>query len=84
MFKGCSSLKKVKLPHVNSNIKSVNAKDMFRYCKSLEEINISDFINYNIGCSYEINGMFYECSKELKKKIKDEIKDIDYKAFECF
>ena len=69
---------------MNSNIKFVIAKDMFRYCKSLEEINLSDFINYNIRCSYEIYGMFYGCSKELKKKIKEEIKDIDYKAFECF
>ena len=82
MFRGCSHLKKVKLPHVN--IKSINAIDMFRDCSSLEEINLSDFINYNIGYSYDIDGMFYNCSDELKKKIKEEIKDIDYKVFEFF
>ena len=84
MFCGCSSLSKVKLPHMNSNIIHINAISMFRFCSSLKEINLSDFINYNIGCKYEINQMFYGCSNELIKKIKDEIKDINYSVFGPF
>ena len=84
MFANCSSLKKVVLPHVNSNIKSIEATDMFYYCKSLEEINLSDFINFNIGCSYYINGMFYQCSDELKAKIREKFKDLDYEVYRVF
>ena len=84
MFTSCSSLKKVVLPHVNSKIKSIEAIDMFYYCKSLEEINLADFINFNIGCSYYINGMFYQCSDELKAKIREKFKDLDYEVYRVF
>ena len=84
MFASCSSLKKVILPHVNSNIKSIDASDMFYYCKSLEEINLADFINFNIGCSYNINGMFYQCSNELKAKVREQFKDLDIKVYKVF
>jgi len=84
MFANCSSLKKVVLPHVNSNIKSINTIDMFYCCKSLEEINLSDFINFNIGCSYFIDGMFYQCSDEFKAKIREKFKDLDYEIYRVF
>ena len=84
MFASCSSLKKVILPHVNSNIKSIDASNMFYYCKSLEEINLADFINFNIGCSYNINGMFYQCSNELKAKVREQFKDLDIKVYKVF
>ena len=84
MFTSCSSLKKVVFPHVNSNIKSIDATDMFYCCKSLEEINLSDFIDFNIGCSYNINGMFYQCSDELKMKVREKFKDLDYTVYRVF
>ena len=84
MFTSCSSLKKVVLPHVNSNIKSIDATDMFYCCKSLKEINLSDFIDFNIGCSYNINGMFYQCSDELKMKVREKFKDLDYTVYRVF
>jgi len=84
MFTSCSSLKKVVLPHVNSNIKSIDATDMFYCCKSLEEINLSDFIDFNIGCSYNINGMFYQCSDELKAKVRMQFGDFDCRSYKLF
>ena len=84
MFASCSSFKKVILPHVNSNSKSIDASDMFYYCKSLEEINLADFINFNIGCSYNINEMFYQCSNELKAKVREQFKDLDIKVYKVF
>ena len=84
MFTSCSSLKKVVLPHVNSNIKSIDATDMFYCCKSLKEINLSDFIDFNIGCSYNINGMLYQCSDELKAKVREKFKDLDYTVYRVF
>ena len=45
---------------------------MFCGCTSLKELNIS---NFNINSATNKNKMLFECSDELKKKIKELIKN---------
>ena len=72
MFYGCSSLKEINLSNFNTN-NVTNMKGMFSRCPSLKEINLSNFNNNNVtNMSYMIS----VCSDELKKKIKEQIKNI--------
>ena len=73
MFSYCSSLKKLNLSNFNTN----NVIDMigiFYKCLSLKELNIS---NFNIKKVAYMIDMFYKCSEELKKKIKEQNKNIN-------
>ena len=54
-------------------------RDMFYGCSSLKEINLSNFNTNNVT---KMNGMFYECSNELKMKIQEQIEYIYWEAFE--
>ena len=47
---------------------------MFSCCSSLKELNISNFNTNNVT---DMNLMFYKCSDELKKKIKEQNKNIN-------
>ena len=76
MFFGCSSLKELNLNNFNTN----NVTDMscmFIGCSSLKELNLS---NFNVNAN--IYSMFFQCSEELKKKIKEGNKNIPEGAFE--
>ena len=44
---------------------------MFSFCSSLKELNLSNFNTNNVT---NMRYMFYECSDELKNKIKEQIK----------
>ena len=52
---------------------------MLHGCSSLNELNINNFNTINVTNMYR---MFYGCSKEFKKKIKNQYKNIRYEAFE--
>ena len=52
---------------------------MFWGCSSLKEINISNFNTNNVTYMF---WMFHGCSDEIKIKIKEQIKNINEKAFE--
>ena len=54
---------------------------MFYQCASLKELNIS---NFNILNPVTIYGMFLGCSKELKKKIRNQFQNIRKEAFENY
>ena len=77
MFYRCSQLKKINIS--NSNIDNVEKMvGMFWGCSSLEEINLPNFKddnNINVKC------MFSECSNDLKKKVKEQNKNIGFEAF---
>ena len=51
---------------------------MFFGCSSLKELNLSNFNTNNVT---DMRGMFYECSEQLKNKIKSEYKNIKEEAF---
>ena len=78
IFCYCSSLEKINLFNYNTN-NIINMKGMFYRCSSLHEINISDF---NANYFNNMAGMFYGCSKEIKMKIRSQIKDLKEEAFE--
>ena len=46
---------------------------MFSGCSSLKELNLSNFNTNNVT---DMTDMFYECSYELKYKIKKQYKSI--------
>ena len=52
--------------------------EMFRGCSSLSEINLSNFNTNNVT---NMSGMFNRCSHKIKKKIKEQIKNIKEEAF---
>ena len=54
-------------------------KDMFSYCSSLKELNISNFNTNNVT---DMRYMFSKCSDELKLKIKNQYKNFQEMAFE--
>ena len=49
-----------------------------QYCVSLKDINFSHFNTNNVT---NMRDMFYECSEQLKNKIKSEYKNIKEEAF---
>ena len=48
--------------------------ELFYYCSSLEELDIS---NFNINNKASFGGAFYGCSEELKKKVKEQNVNIE-------
>ena len=51
---------------------------MFARCSSLKELNLT---NFNTNKVKDMFRMFFECSDDLKRKIKSEYKNIQYDAF---
>ena len=47
---------------------------MFSRCSSLEELNL---LNFNIDNITDTNFMFFKCSYKLKKKIKEQNKNLN-------
>jgi len=78
MFYKCSTLKELNLSNFNTN-KVTNMNMMFYKCSSLKDLNINKF---NINNDANIFLMFTGCSDELKKKIKNQFKNISDDAFE--
>ena len=76
MFYGCSSLKEINLSNFNTN-NVTDMSGMFLKCSSLKEINLSNFNTNNVS---NMRGMFGGCSDEIKKKIKEQIKNIKEEA----
>ena len=54
---------------------------MFYGCSSLKELNLSNFNTNNVTNIY---GMFYECSEQLKLKIKSQYKNLKKMAFDDY
>ena len=52
---------------------------MFSECSSLESLNLNNFNTNNVT---NMNGMFYACSEELIKKIRNQYHNIIDEAFE--
>ena len=52
---------------------------MFYGCSSLKELNLNNFNTINVT---DMIGMFYECSEELKMKIRNQYNNIIDRAFE--
>ena len=71
MFNGCSALKELNIENFDTN-NVTNMSNMFSGCFLLKELNIS---NFNTNSVTNKNKMFFECSNELKKKIKELIKN---------
>ena len=77
MFSACSSLKELNLN--NFETKNVtNMSYMFEGCYSLKNLNLD---NFNTNKVTNMASMFYECSYELKKKIKNKYKNLKEEAF---
>ena len=76
MFSNCKSLEKINLSNFNTN-KVTDMTYMFCECSSLKEIDVS---NFNISNTRVIS-MFFGLSDELERNIKNQIKNIDEKAF---
>ena len=71
MFSGCSSLKKLNL--TNFNTYNVNLMShMFNRCLSLKELKF----NFNANKIDNMSGIFNGCPDDLKKKIKEQNKNI--------
>ena len=51
---------------------------MFYECSSLKELNLNNFNTINLKV---MTYMFYECSKELVKKIRNQYNNIKNEAF---
>ena len=78
MFCDCRSLKELNLSNFNTNkLKDIGL--MFCGCSSLEELNLSNFNTNNVT---SMIGPFSGCSSEFLKKIRNQYKNISYKAFE--
>ena len=78
MFSCCSSLKNIDISNFNFN----NVNNMYYMFSGCESLNISNnFENIVINSNTNIEGMFLECSEELKEKIKKENKIINEEAF---
>ena len=77
MFSGCSSLEELNLSHFNTdNVTDMRA--MFNECLSLKELNIENFDTKKV---IDMTDMFERCSEELKKKIRNQNKNIRKEAF---
>ena len=72
MFSGCSSLKELNLSNFNTN-NVLDMSCMFEGCSSLKELNLCNFNTNNVAM---IGSMFEGCSDELKKKIKEQNRNI--------
>ena len=79
MFKCCSSLEELNINNFNTTNVEIMEK-MFSECQKLKTLNIN---NFDININTEIKGMFWGCSEEFKKKMKDKFKNINDKAF-CY
>ena len=76
MFYNCFSLKYFDISNFNFD-KVANMCKMFLGCELLEDLKI----NLNIDKNIKIDGLFSDCSDELKNKIKNEYQDIQEEAF---
>ena len=77
LFYGCDCIEKINFIKFNrKNI--VDMSYMFGGCSSLKEINLTNFKTDNVKKMW---GMFSGCSDKLKKKIKENYKNISYEAF---
>ena len=76
MFYNCFSLKYLDISNFNFD-KVANMCKMFLGCELLEDLKI----NLNIDKNIKIDGLFSDCSDELKNKIKNEYQDIQEEAF---
>ena len=72
MFNNCLSLEELNLSSFIKN-KVVDMNRMFYGCLSLKELNLSSF---NINNTTYINAMLNGCPNELKKKIKEQDKNL--------
>ena len=77
MFCRCSSLKELNLSNFNTN-NVTDMSNMFDGCLSLRELNLTNFNTNNV---INMNNMFFECSDELKSKIKTKYKNFKEEAF---
>ena len=77
MFCRCSSLKELNLSNFNTN-NVTDMSNMFDGCLSLRELNLSNFNTNNL---INMNNMFFQCSDELKSKIKTKYKNFKEEAF---
>ena len=78
MFCRCSLLEELNLESFNTcNVETMS--DMFSWCWSLKELKISS--NFTIDNVSDIWSMFEGCSDEIKKKMKENIKNIKDEAF---
>ena len=76
MFCGCLLMKKLNLSNLNlTKIKDFSCT--FYKCSSLDELN---FPNLDNNDGIDMNFMFYGCNKNLKNKIKINIKNIKDEA----
>ena len=71
MFNQCFSLKEIDLSNFETK-KVTYMNHMFNECTSLKEVNISNFDFSNI---IDMHAMFSGCSKEIKEKVRAQIKD---------
>ena len=79
MFRRCVSLRELNLSNfIFDKVKYM--RNMFFSCVSLKNLNISNFNTGSIN-SFKFDGMFSECSDELKIKIRTQNKNIPEKAF---
>ena len=72
------SLKELNLNNFNT-FNVIDMGGMFEDCSSLKELNLNNFNTINVT---DFRWMFSGCSKELKMKIKNQIKNIKDEAFE--
>ena len=70
MFDGCSSLNELNLSNFNTN-NVTKMYCMFSGCSSLKELNLSNFNTNNVT---NMSCMFSRCSKQLKLKLKVNIR----------
>ena len=77
MFSICKSLEKINLSNFNTN-KVTDMTYMFCECSSLKEIDVS---NFHVSDKTEVVSMFFGLPDELEKNIKNQIKNINEKAF---
>ena len=78
MFFKCSLLEKIIIPNFNLP-KIRDMRSIFYGCSSLKELNFSNFnINNDL---VDMNYMFFDCSEELKKSIRERYRNIRDEAF---
>ena len=75
MFYECSSLKRLDISSFRINNK--NTYWMFEDCSSLEELHIDNSINDFEDVEDMIRSLLYDCSDELKNRIREKYKKID-------
>ena len=69
MFENCISLEKIKLENFNT-VKLENMSKMFKSCLILIDLDISKF---KLKRLFLADFVFSQCSKRLKKKIRNQI-----------